>query len=662
MTPSGEPFREDVPAQGKQEKRSFLFLPEEMLSFLENLPLIVIAVDRQGNIRFYNERMERYAVFLGIREGSLPKNVASFFGKRPDWREWLFRGKENDTTSISLQGRLEKEDGPWLSIEWKVLLRQQELIWLSGNVSSREIVTSREIGDENFFRKAFEASLNGIAIIDTDGNILTANKTALDIFRIPEYSGGLKLNLFDLMTRETRENIDFKGRFREDGMVYNKVYEMIRPDGEVFYIEASSAAMHNSEGETEYVVSTFRDITEELRQKKELEEALKRAEESDRLKTAFLTNMSHEIRTPMNAIVGFSGMLANPEVPEEDKKEYIKYIELSSDTLLHLINDILDISKLEAGQIIINNEEFFVDDLFREVEAIAREIQSKYGKSYLDLRFYKTGQERCPVVRSDPHRIKQVLNNLIGNAIKFTEEGYVEVTCSAREQVLTFMVRDTGPGIPEEEQQTIFERFRQLDNSFTRKYGGAGLGLAITKNLVESLGGEIRLFSTPGEGTLFRVRFPGVTLRESPDHAVQGEEDTPQGVPDWRDRYVLIAEDERSNFDLLEAILAKTQIRIRHAWTGREAVTMCREGERPDLLLMDLRMPEMDGLSALKEIRSIYPGIPAIAQTAFAMADERHRCLRNGFDDYLAKPIRASLLLEKMGRALEQEQKKGADL
>jgi CheY-like chemotaxis protein len=172
---------------------------------------------------------------------------------------------------------------------------------------------------------------------------------------------------------------------------------------------------------------------------------------------------------------------------------------------------------------------------------------------------------------------------------------------------------------------------------------------------VESLGGEIRLFSTPGEGTLFRVNFPNITIKKPVHHAAEEEGAPPEDVPDWRDRYVLIAEDERSNFDLLEAILAKTKIRIRHAWTGREAVTMCREGEQPDLLLMDLRMPDLDGLSALKEIRSIYPGIPAIAQTAFAMADERHRCLQSGFDDYLAKPIRASLLLEKMGRVLEKE-------
>lgn len=644
-----------------KQGESFVFTPEQLSSFLQNLPLIVIAVDQQGNIRYYNQRLEKYASFLGIPEGGLPENIASFFRTKPDWKKWLYQEVDGEQPGISLMGRLQKEDGPWLSIDWKVLLRQEELVWLSGNVTIREMVTSQHIEDDDFFRKAFEASLNGIAIIDVEGRIISANKTALDMFRVPEISERMHLNLFDLMTEETRNSIDFKGRFKEDGMIFNKVYEMNRPDGEVFYIEASSAAVHNNEGEPVYVVSTFRDITEELRRKKELEEALKRAEESDRLKTAFLTNMSHEIRTPMNAIVGFSGMLSNPSLSEKEKKEYIKYIEMSSDTLLHLINDILDISKLESGQISINKEEFLVDDLLREVEAITRELQHKFEKSHLELRFNRSGLDKCPVVLSDAHRIRQVLNNLIGNAIKFTEEGFVEVTCSVEEEELVFQVRDSGPGIPYEEQETIFERFRQLDNSFTRKYGGAGLGLAITRNLVDSLNGEITLSSEPGEGTLFRVSIPGV-LTHSDIERRKEERDPVEGVPDWRGRTVLIAEDEDSNFDLLEAMLSGTGIRILHAWTGREAVDLCRAGEHPDLLLMDLRMPEMDGLSALLEIRQLYPGIPAIAQTAFAMADERKNCLKKGFDDYLAKPIHASLLLEKMGRALEKEKKKGADL
>ncbi len=649
-----------VPHIPEEMRGILLFSPEEVNDLLKNLPLIVLAVDREGKIRYYNQRLEKYASFLGIPEDSLPENVATFLNTRPNWREWLFEEPTSHKTDLWLMGRLQKEDGPWLSIKWRVLLRQADLVWLSGSVSTREMMTSQHLEDEDFYRKAFEASLNGIAIIDIDGNIITANKTALDIFRMPEISEEKKLNLFDLMTEETRNSIDFKGRFKEDGMVFNKIYEMKRPDGELFFIEASSAAIHNEKGEPVYVVSTFRDITEELWQKKELEEALQKAEESDRLKTAFLTNMSHEIRTPMNAIVGFSGMLSNPNIPEEDKKEYIKYIELSSDTLLHLINDILDISKLESGQISINREEFFVEELLNEVKAIALELMNKYEKSHLDLRFEKVNITECPMLRSDPHRIKQVLNNLISNALKFTEEGYVKVICSVEDDQLVFLIEDTGPGIPEEEQDTIFERFRQLDNSFTRKYGGAGLGLAITKNLVDNLQGEITLFSEAGRGTLFRVSFPGIRQNTKKKDAVPVMPEV-KGTPEWQGKTVLIAEDEKSSYDLLETMLTDTGIRILHAWTGREAVEICRQGERPDILLMDLRMPDLDGMNALREIRRHYPDIPAIAQTAYAMADERQRCLENGFNDYLAKPVSVTLLLEKMSKILS-EQKKGADL
>jgi PAS domain S-box-containing protein len=653
MISSAKEGRGIMPHIPEEMKRIFLFSPEEVNVLLKNLPLIVLAVDREGKVRYYNQRLEKYASFLGIPEGSLPENVATFFNTRPNWKEWLFEDPKSHETDLWLMGRLQKEDGPWLSVKWKVLLRQSDLVWLTGSVSTREMMTSQQLEDEDFYRKAFEASLNGIAIIDIEGNIITANKTALDIFRMPEISEEKKLNIFDLMTEETRNSIDFKGRFKEDGMVFNKIYEMIRPDGEQFFIEASTAAIHDEEGEPVYVVSTFRDITEELWQKKELEKALKKAEESDRLKTAFLTNMSHEIRTPMNAIVGFSGMLSNPNIPEEDKKEYIKYIELSSDTLLHLINDILDISKLESGQISINMEEFFVEDLLNELKAVAQELLNKYEKNHLDLRFEKKNIRECPMLRSDPHRIKQVLNNLIGNAIKFTEEGYVNVICSVEDDHLVFFIEDSGPGIPEEEQDTIFERFRQLDNSFTRKYGGAGLGLAITKNLVDNLKGEITLSSEAGRGTRFRVSFPGILHERRKKDAVAGPPEVKES-PDWHDKTVLIAEDEKSSYDLLETMLMDTGIHILHAWSGQEAVEMCLQGERPDILLMDLRMPDLDGMIALKEIRNHFPGIPAIAQTAYAMADERRRCLESGFNDYLAKPVSLSMLIEKMSKILSE--------
>ncbi len=254
-----------------------------------------------------------------------------------------------------------------------------------------------------------------------------------------------------------------------------------------------------------------------------------------------------------------------------------------------------------------------------------------------------------------------MLTNLVGNALKFTDEGFVEIGYSIKDKEALFYVKDKGPGIPEEEQNTIFERFRQLDNTLTRKYGGAGLGLAISKNLVERLDGNMSLKSLPGQGTTFYFAVPGITGETD----LQQQQLTPalsDNLPAWNDKVVLIAEDEISNFDYLQAILRKTEIHILHARNGKEAIALCHESHKPDMLLMDLRMPEIDGFKSLNEIRKVIPDIPAIAQTAFAMSDERQKCLTAGFNDYLSKPIKPDVLIRKMHEYLSITNVKGADL
>ncbi len=506
---------------------------------------------------------------------------------------------------------------------------------------------------EYLYRTAFEFSFNGIAVIDYEGNIIESNPAGLGIFGYETTKeNDLHINIFDLMTEEDRaEVVNLPDYYKKYPVIRNRVFGMKHRDGRNLKIEVSSTHVPGKDGSEGYFVATFRDITKNLEQERKLKEALKKAEESDRLKTAFLTNMSHEIRTPMNAIVGFSDMLANPELSQQEKDEFIKYINQSSETLLHLINDILDLSKIESGQVKIYKEPFSLMEFFRDFQPYIRELQGKYGKDYLEMRFV-TPDGPDIILNSDRMRIRQILSNLAGNAIKFTEKGYVETGFSVEKDSVLFFVRDTGQGIPEEELGTIFERFRQLDNTLTRKYGGAGLGLAISKNLVEHLGGKISVQSVLGEGTAFYFTIPGVegTAKRKQEKKLKLQKN---GYPDWHGKTVLIAEDEPSNYDFLEAVLGKTGIRILYAKNGEEAVKICRQ-QKPDILLLDIRMPVVDGFSALKQIREIIPGVPAIVQTAFAMADERQKCLDAGFDVYLSKPIKTSLLLKKMGEYLDK--------
>ncbi len=233
------------------------------------------------------------------------------------------------------------------------------------------------------YRSAFESSLNGVAIIDMDGNIIQSNTTGKKIFDFEKETDTHSLNIFDLMTEETRSKIKtLREAYEKSPTIQNKVYEMKNRQGKILNVEVSSTLVPDLEGNQTFIVATFRDITETMEQDKKLRDALKKAEESDRLKTAFLTNMSHEIRTPMNAIVGFSKMLSNPDLSLEEKKEFIHYIDQSSETLLHLINDILDISKIEAGQVIIHKEPFFIEEFMQEFKPYIRELQNKYGKNH----------------------------------------------------------------------------------------------------------------------------------------------------------------------------------------------------------------------------------------------------------------------------------------
>ena len=531
--------------------------------------------------------------------------------------------------------------------------------WLKGRNHIRKSPNDDNINHQEYiYRTAFEHSLNGIVLLDLQGNVLKSNPAAREMFGYNDSDEEkINLNIYEMMTESSRaEARGITEVFRESPVIRNKVYQMRHKSGKVLAVEVSSTLVPGLEGYPEFVVGTFRDITQKLEQEKILKEALKKAEESDRLKTAFLTNMSHEIRTPMNAIVGFSDMLSNPDLSDDEKREFVKYIEQSSETLLHLINDILDISKIEAGQIVMYKEPFSLDEFMQDFCPYMEEIQQKYNKSHIELRFHSPEQKGV-ILESDRQRIKQVLTNLAGNALKFTDEGFVEIGCSVENDTAFFYVKDSGPGIPEDEQSTIFERFRQLDNALTRKFGGAGLGLAISKNLVENLGGKISLNSKPGHGTTFYFTIPGIvdTTDNTSKEKVPG---LGSEYPDWHDKTVLIAEDEVSNYDFLAAILKNTGIHILHAKTGKEAVSLC-SSHRPDLLLMDIRMPEMDGFSSLQEIREKIPGIPAIVQTAYAMADERQKCLNAGFNDYLAKPIKPRVLLEKVNEYLFQGKGQG---
>ena len=396
------------------------------------------------------------------------------------------------------------------------------------------------------------------------------------------------------------------------------------------WVEAQAAVETRDEnGKPLTLVGSSLIITERKKMEQELINAKNRAEESNRLKSAFLANMSHEIRTPLNAIVGFSGILASTE-EEEEKQEYVSIIENNNTLLLQLISDILDLSKIEAGTLDLHYSNVEINDLMRELE---NSCQLKLKSDNVKLEFVAP-EEPC-FANIEKNRLSQLIINFVTNAIKFTSQGSIRFGYERQNNELYFYVTDTGCGIPQDKLDSIFGRFVKL-NSFAQ---GTGLGLSICRTLINHMGGKIGVESEEGKGSTFWFTLPYKQI-EAIEKAPQKEI---QSITIAKDKLIiLIAEDNESNYKLFESIL-KYDYHLIHAWDGQEAVNMFKEYD-PQIVLMDINMPVMDGYEATKEIRKYSAKVPIIAITAFAYASDEQRVMASGFDGYMPKPINARLL------------------
>jgi signal transduction histidine kinase len=381
---------------------------------------------------------------------------------------------------------------------------------------------------------------------------------------------------------------------------------------------------------------------------KALEEAKLKAEEASRLKSAFLANVSHEIRTPMNGIVGFASLLSDIEnLTTEKRTLYLEMINTNSQLLLNLINDILDLSRIEADKLRIRKKSFDINKLIIELYVFYQSEKERLQKDKLSLNFSIGSSTKTLEIYTDGERLHQVFINLIGNALKFTDKGYVEFGYTIENEIIKFYVKDTGIGIKDEYQRAIFDRFIQADSSSTRSYGGTGLGLAICKAIVEKLNGEIWVESELGKGSAFYFTLPFVSL---PASAVSSDsEDVVPASENWSGRSVLIVEDNDLTYNLIAEMLTTTGLKLKRACNGKEAVVLASTGLF-DLVLMDMQLPLMDGYEATRRIREKNKNICIIAQTANAMVEDRERALTAGCNDFIPKPFTQKELFDVIAK------------
>lgn len=527
-----------------------------------------------------------------------------------------------------------------------------------------DILTRQQLEDklkesEDRCHAILESAVDILIIIDDKGIIEIFNATAEKVFGYSR-EDVIGRNVKMLMPEPYHNEHDsYIENYKKTGMgkIIGIGREVVakRRDGTTFPIDLAVSEFRA--GSQRKFLGIIRDITERKRTEEELKVAILAAESANKAKGEFLANMSHEIRTPMNTIIGMTELALDTELTEEQRR-YLKSVLSSSETLLYLINDILDFSKTEAGHIKIEAVDF---NLTEVVERVVETMSISARNKGIELINY-IDPDLNVLLKGDPNRLRQIIINLIGNAIKFTDEGEVIIKVeealipspSNNTILLHFSVSDTGIGISKENQGLLFKKFSQVDGSSVRRFGGTGLGLSISKSLIELMGGEISVESEEGSGSTFHFYLP---FDKQEVKNGRDEFALPETMLNRSDIRILIAEDNIDNQNLAKTILQKAGYNTEIAENGRIAFDSFRNVNY-DLILMDVQMPEVDGFEASRNIRQFekeqgLKRVPIIALTAHTMEGYREECLKNGMDDYITKPLKKIILLDTVDKWLE---------
>ena len=486
-----------------------------------------------------------------------------------------------------------------------------------------------------YFTDIYNTIPDFILVVDDKGLIYNANTTFLNTFKLNEEDLIKRHNICDYIKDECMY-IHLVAAINDGDN-----YRTLCIDGaEEMPVTIKMADFTESKNGKSFRVFILRDFTEMLRYQEELNQALKKAQESDRLKSAFLANMSHEIRTPMNGILGFTELLKTDNISEEKRNQFVSLIQASGNRMLNTVNDIIEISKIQAGQMTVIMSEF---DIVEELNSLCDVYEKDAKKKGLDFKMKLDFNNT--LIRTDKSKLQSILSNLIKNAIKFTDKGSVKLDCKRVDEKLICAVTDTGIGIRQERQEAIFESFVQADIEDIRAYQGSGLGLSITKAHIDMLGGEISLCSEENHGSCFAFSIPWQKNGRSYVR-VKGFDFEDKSDPQWT---ILVAEDDITNYEYLRSLLERKSKQILWAKTGVESLNFVKTHPNIDFVLMDIRMPGMDGYEATKKIKKLRPELPVVAQTAYALPEDKEKALQAGCDGFLAKPLE----IEKLKLILE---------
>ncbi len=641
----------------------------------------IIAVCPTGTIRFFNRAAEN---MFGLSEAeALGRPIVDLVPERfrQEYTEEVLRFFRDAAAGSTVEAIAQRHGGTEFPVELSLARGQ----W---GAEPYVLAVLRDIGERaraaaaleeslSLLRATLESTADGVLVVDRKGRVTTMNRRFREMWRIPDDVAETGSN--EKLLGYVLSDLQDPDRFLEGVKALyespeTESFDLIElRDGRVF--ERYSRPQRVGEAIVGRVWS-FRDVTDRRRADKALYEAKVAAEVANQAKSEFLANMSHEIRTPMTAILGFAENLLDPTLSEDERLNAVQTIRRNGDHLLDIINDILDLSKVEAGRLSV---ERVACSPFQVVAQVHSLMQVRAGAKGLVFNIEYLGSIPA-TIRTDPVRLRQILLNLVGNAIKFTDTGGVRLVTrflptlnEAGEAApasawqpssggyIQFDVIDTGIGMSPAQIANVFRPFAQADSSITRRFGGTGLGLVISKRLAEMLGGWIRCESTPGEGSTFRVTIStgpldGVPMLDGPpqEAPVAAAGSSPAALPPRLDCRILLAEDGPDNQRLISFVLKKAGAQVsvvENGLLGVEAALAARDQGRPfDVILMDMQMPVLDGYAATRMLRGKGYRGPILALTAHAMASDRQKCLDAGCDDYIGKPIDRRSLVETIAR------------
>lgn len=490
---------------------------------------------------------------------------------------------------------------------------------------------------ERLYRTLIDAADDAIGLFTEDMEIILFNPAFHETFgyKLEEF---VTLGWKGIIHPEDRSQLNERGEELVKQGSLSVDFRVRHKTGRYLFVSSKNVIIPSQGDEPDMILTIIRDVSERMKELEELEKAKVRAEESDLLKSAFLANMSHEIRTPMNSIVGFSNLLVNPGLDDAARNMYVQRIVRNSELLLALISDIIDLAKIESNQLPLVYGKQKLSVLLAEMEQYARDEIGRLKKKGLEIITVDPDSD-CEI-ETDVVRISQIMRNLVNNAVKFTESGKVRIGCRAADSSknVVLFVEDSGVGVSPDNFNLIFDQFRQVDGSNTRKFGGTGLGLAICKNLVEMMGGKIWVESTEGMGALFQVELPrkavlleDSALTEAPEKKKISEPEKPMRI--------VVVDDEQDSLELFYEILSGMGHEVLKAASGFEALQLIEKHPLPDLVFMDDQMDVLSGTETMKILKERYAGLRVVVQSAHALVGDRARFLKNGFDAYLPKPF-----------------------